>query len=182
MRNLVQIALLRGVNVGGKNKLPMADLRQAFLAAGCRQVRTYIQSGNVVFRASRNRADRISQAVARSLAERFGVKVPVIQRSIAELEAARDSNPFLAAGCDNAKLHVVFLADAPDSSGVARLDPDRSPPDEFALHGREIFLFCPNGMARTRYTNAYWDSSLKTTSTVRNWKTVLKLIELAEEL
>jgi uncharacterized protein (DUF1697 family) len=88
-------------------------------------------------------------------------------------------NPFLEAGADIGTLHVAILADAPAAAKVKALDPDRSPPDAFAVRGREIYLQCPNGYGRTKLTNAYFDSKLATTSTVRNWRTVLKLVELA---
>lgn len=173
-------ALLRGINVGGKNRLPMSDLKRIFADAGCQDVRTYIQSGNVVFRADEKLANRIPATVAQSITDRHGLRVPVVLRSIDELRALTGSNPFIAIGKDPARVHVAFLADEPDKSKVAALDPDRSPPDELIARGSEIFLFCPNGMARTKLTNTYFDSKLETTSTVRNWRTVLKLLELAE--
>ena len=85
----------------------------------------------------------------------------------------------MAAGAETDKLHVVFLADLPDGAHVEALDPNRSPSDEFAVLGREIYLHCPNGLARTKLTNNYFDSRLSTTSTMRNWRTVLKLLELS---
>ena len=85
----------------------------------------------------------------------------------------------MAAGAETDRLHVVFLADAPDAEHVEALDPNRSSPDEFAVRGREIYLHCPNGLARSKLTNSYFDSRLSTISTMRNWKTVRKLLELA---
>jgi uncharacterized protein (DUF1697 family) len=105
--------------------------------------------------------------------------VPVVVRSADELCAVARANPFLRKASDTAALHVAFLADAPAADKVAVLDPKRSPPDEFAVVGREIYLRCPTGMAKTKLTNAYFDSKLATISTARNWNTVLKLIELA---
>ena len=160
----------------------MADLKAVFVDAGCEEVRTYIQSGNVVFRSTRALARRIPNTVTQAVSDRFGFTVPVVTRAVDELRAVRDSNPFLVAGEDPTKLHVAFLANKPAKGEIAALDPDRSPPDEFAVRGHEIFLFCPNGMARTKLTNAYLDSKLMTMSTVRNWNTVLKLVSLAEEL
>ena len=113
------------------------------------------------------------------MADRFGFQVPVVMRTSGELRKVACGNPFLRAGADAKALHVAFLAAVPVSSKVDALDPDRSPPDEFAVRGREIYLHCPNGLARTKLTNAYFDSALATTSTLRNWRTVLKLLELA---
>ena len=175
----INVALLRGINVGGKNKLPMKDLATMFAEAGCEEVQTYIQSGNVVFRAEPSLADRIPELISEAILSRFGYRVPLIIRTGDDIREVADANPFVRAGAETDKLHVVFLADLPDAAEVDTLDPNRSPPDEFAARGREIYLHCPEGLARTKLTNSYFDSKLTTISTVRNWKTVLKLLELA---
>jgi uncharacterized protein (DUF1697 family) len=175
----VHVALLRGINVGGKHILPMAALAALFTEAGCADVRTYVQSGNVVFRAPPALARRIPQAVAAALREGFGIAAPVLTRSAAELRAVAEGNPFLAEGADPARLHVAFLQERPDAARVAALDPARSPPDAFRVQGREVYLLCPNGFARTKLSTAWFDSRLATTSTVRNWNTVRKLLALA---
>ena len=176
----VYVALLRGINVGGKNRLAMTDLTAAFAEAGCADARTYIQSGNVVFRAPPRAAQRVPSVVAELVAERHGVTSPVIVRSAAELAEAVARNPFLRAGADPTTLHVAFLADTPTPTQVAALDPARSPGDSFEVRGREVYLHFPNGVAATKLTNAYLDSKLATVSTVRNWRTVLKLLEMTQ--
>ncbi len=176
------VALLRGINVGGKNPVPMRDLAALFTAAGCGRVRTYIQSGNVVFDPPSPPAPA-GAALAALLAERiearFGVTVPVVLRSAGALGAVVRANPFLAEGADPETLHVAFLADEPGAAAVARLDPARSPPDRFRVIGPDVYLSCPGGFARTRLTNDYFDRALATKSTVRNWRTVAKLLELS---
>lgn len=174
------VALLRGINVGGKNKLPMKELVEIFERIGCSGVRTYIQSGNVIYSAPRKLVPAVPRSVADAIAERLGHEVPVVTRSAAELSDVAKNNPLLGPGVDPHLLHVAFLASRPGAARVRALDPDRSPPDEFAVRGREIYLRCPNGMARTRLTNAYFDARLATASTVRNWRTVLKLVELTK--
>ena len=174
------VALLRGVNVGGKNKLPMKDLIAMFTSAGCQSVETYIQSGNVVFKAGAALMASIPSLISNEIDERFGYRVPVVIRTAEEFRDVAASNPFLSAGVDPEKLHVVFLADKPESDKVVQLDPHRSPPDAFQVRGREIFLHCPTGLARTKLTNNYFDMKLATTSTVRNWKTVLTLLAMAD--
>ena len=172
------VALLRGINVGGKNMLPMTDLRDMFVASGCRGVRTYIQSGNVVFTTEPEGIAALPNVIATRIAERAGLRVPVILRSATQLGEVLQHNPFLAEGAEVETLHVYFLADLPDAANVAALDPDRSPPDAFAVHGQEVYLRLPNGMARTKLTNAYFDSKLATISTARNWRTITTIFEM----
>ena len=175
------VALLRGINVGGKNKLPMADLAAMFREAGCSDVRTYIQSGNVVFCADPLLAGDIPSLISASILDQFGYRVPVVTRTASEFQEIVQANPFAETGAEANKLHVMFLADLPDRTHVEALDPNRSLGDEFAVLGREVFLHCPNGVARSKLTNAYFDSTLSTTGTSRNWRTVGKLFEMVNE-
>lgn len=172
------VALLRGVNVGGKNKLPMKDIAAMFRKAGCDHVRTYIQSGNVLFRADPALAENIPSLISASILSGFGYRISVVTRTVSELQEVVNANPFADAGVQADKLHVLFLASVPDRAHVEALDSNRSPGDEFAVLGREVFLHCPNGIARSKLTNNYFDSSLSTTSTARNWRTVRKLLDL----
>jgi uncharacterized protein (DUF1697 family) len=180
-KNGTFVALLRGINVGGNNKLPMKDLVGLFDRAGCARTRHYIQSGNVVFEAAPALAAKIPVVVQAAIEKGFGLRVPVVVRSEKELRAVVAANPFLDAGADPDALHVMFLADQPSKTAVAALDPDRSPPDRFVVKGREIYLACPNGVGRTKLTNAWFDTKLGTTSTSRNWRTVLKLVAMCDE-
>jgi uncharacterized protein (DUF1697 family) len=172
------VALLRGINVGGKNKLPMKDLSAMFVEAKCADVRHYIQSGNIIFCASSGVVAQLHRLIAARIAKRFGYKTPVILRTAEQIGAVMRANPFLEAGAPEAELHVAFLADSPAKGRIQDLDPNRSPPDTFEVRGQEIYLRLPNGMARSKLTNAYFDSKLATTSTMRNWRTVTKLFEL----
>jgi uncharacterized protein (DUF1697 family) len=177
---VTHLALLRGINVGGKNSLPMKDLTQMFSDAGCSNVRTYIQSGNVIFETPSS-APKIAAAITVKIEKRFGYRVPMILRTSEQLLKTIRENPFLATGADAKWLHVYFLADPPNAGAIAGLDPARSAPDAFDVRGQEIFLHLPNGMARTKLTNAYFDSKLSTTCTARNWATVLKLAAMMAE-
>ena len=172
---MTQVALLRGINVGGKAKLPMRELIAIFEAAGAQKVQTYIQSGNVVFES--DTPEPLIEIVTRQVAAAYGYPGRIVLRSAAELLAAYNSNPF--AGAPANMLHVYFLANTPDPSAVSTLDPQRSPGDTFLVRGRDIYLHLPQGMARTRLTNAYFDGKLQTVSTARNWNTVGKLVALA---
>ena len=174
------IALLRGINVGGHNRLPMRQLIALVEAIGGREVRTYIQSGNVVFAASKAVARRAATDLSSALARDAGITSSVVLRSREELRRIVADNPYLRAGHPEKELHVGFLASEPSTAALATLDYQRSPPDEFTVVGREIYVRCPNGVARSKLSNAYFDARLETTSTVRNWRTTLKLLELAE--
>jgi uncharacterized protein (DUF1697 family) len=177
----VHVALMRGINLAGKNSLPMKELVAIFEAAGCKDVRTYIQSGNVIYRVAASKTAKLPALVAEAILEHHGLKVPVVTRTAAELAAAAKANPFLKKGADEKSLHVVFLADQPEKARVAALDAQRSPPDCFVPKGRELYLSCPNGIGNSKLTTAYFDSKLATTSTIRNWRTVLKLVEMTME-
>src|SRR5262249_34464560 len=138
------VALLRAVNVGGR-KVSMAELRGLAESLGYSEVRTYIQSGNLLFSSARKPA---ASALEEALATRFGIEVDVVLRSGAELDRVLARNPFPKA--DPSRLHVGFMAAAPAASAVSSLDTERFLPDEFAVAGAELYLHLPGGMARTK--------------------------------
>lgn len=177
----VHVALLRGINLAGKNRLPMNGLSALFTDAGCTDVRTYVQSGNVVFQADPDLARRIPSLIEKAIKDQFGISVPVVTRTAAELRKVPKANPYLAPGVDTSTLHVAFLAAAPTAAQIKALDPNRSPQDEFTVRGREVYLRLPNGVGRTKLSNAYLDPRLGTVSTLRNWRTVLKLVAMTED-
>jgi uncharacterized protein (DUF1697 family) len=174
------LALLRGINVGGKHLLSMTDLAVLFEAAGCRDVRTFIQSGNVVFEADAKLAKRIPGQVEAGIQERFGFPAPVVLCSAGEVAAAMDGSPFLAQGISEDVLHLMLLKDAPQPAAAKALGGSPFLPDDFVLAGRAIHLHLPGGTARTKLTNAWFDARLGTVSTLRNWRTMTKLRALLE--
>lgn len=173
------MALLRGINVGGKNRLRMADLVAHFEAAGAKDVATLLQSGNVVFGAPDARAASVARAVEAALREQHGLEVPLVTRSAQDYLAATRAH-LLADGAAEDELHIAFLADAPSAARVRDLDPERGAPDRFAVRGREVHMRIVGGVARTRLTVAWLDRALATTATQRNWRTVRALAELLE--
>ena len=172
------LALIRGINVGGNNLIRMPELRASFERAGFTNVTTYIQSGNVVFCAPPGSVKKLAVGLEKAIEARFGFPVPVVVRSHEQLRNVVQANPFRSRGASEKMLHVIFLADEPDASAVSKLDPQRSPGDEFRVIGSEIFLYLPNGAGNSKLTNAYFDSKLSTIGTARNWTTVLKLLEM----
>ncbi len=149
-----------------------------FAGAGCGDAHSYVQTGNVIFSASPALSARLPRLISAQIAKRFGYKIPVVLRTSEQLGKVIRNNPFLKDAVAEEELHVLFLADVPASRNVADLDPDRSPSDAFQVRGQEVYLWLPNGVARTKLTNQYFDSKLATTSTGRNWRTVTKLFEL----
>ncbi len=175
------IALLRGVNVGGHNKVPMAELRKACTEVGFADVGTYIQSGNVVFRAEEG-ADQVAGTLRALMAERFGCDVPVVLRTVEALERVVAANPFLEEGADVARLHVGFLLDKPTRARVSGMPPQPPGPEEFRVVDAEVYLHYPEGMASTKLTTAYFDRALGTTMTARNWRTVNRIVDMGREV
>lgn len=156
----------------------MPELRSSLASLGLEDVVTYVQSGNVVFRSPTGDREEIAARMERKIAEVFKVNAKVLLRTPAELVEIAGGNPFLKSGADHSKLHVMFLSAPPVADAVARLDPDRSPPDQFSVQGREIYLHLPNGAGRSKLTLDYFERRLGVDATARNWKTLVKLLAL----
>jgi uncharacterized protein (DUF1697 family) len=167
-------ALLRGINVGGNNKVAMPALKEVLVELGFSDVATYVQSGNVVFRGRRAEAAAIEERIEQF----FGLRVAVVLRTGAELAAAAAGNPFLSGEANVKQLYVTFLDREPAGSAAGQLDPERSPGDRFYLRGRHVYLELGNGAGRTKLTLDYLERRLGVKGTARNWNTVLKLVEL----
>jgi len=170
-------ALLRGINVGGRNTIPMPELRASLTARGFTDVSTYIQSGNVVFRTGDDDPVTVAEQVEQLLAEDFATPVAVLLRSHDELRSIAAANPFPGTESDPKTLHVVFLERAPSPDAVRGLDPDRSPPDRFSAGTREIYVHYPDGSGRSKLTLDYFERRLDVRGTARNWNTLVELIE-----
>lgn len=170
-------ALLRGINVGRRNQISMAALRTSLTASGLEDVGTYIQSGNVVFRTSERDAAKVAAAVADTIAREFDLRLAVILRTHDELTAVAAASPFSSGDADRKRLHVVFLDAVPPAEAVTELDPERSPPDRFAVQDREIYLDLPNGAGRSKLSLDWFERRLGVRGTARNWNTLLELIE-----
>ncbi len=174
------VAMLRGINVSGRNKLAMDDLRALVVDAGGREVRTYIQSGNAVF-ASRSSPSGLVKNLEARLLEALGARVPVLVRTKEDLDAVIETNPFVRRQEDVGALHVTFMGALPAPAAVRSLETQRTDVDEYQVIGREVYLFCPNGYGNTKLTNTLFEKKLESAATTRNWKTVLKLAELADQ-
>ena len=174
----IYVALLRGVNVG-QNILKMERLREVCSEMRLKNVRTYVQSGNVVFE-GQGRAGHWSQALERRLAGETRLPVTVILRTAAEMAKVLAENPFLSRKeIDTTRLHVTFLQDAP--AKIEALGKVRAGVDQFRWVGKEIYLHCPDGYGRTKLSNSVIEKTLSLRATTRNWNTVNRLHEMCSE-
>ena len=176
MRRVVYVVLLRGINVGGKTKIAMAALRDICASVGCEDVVTYIQSGNVVLK-SKLTADKLRAALEAAIAEEFGFNPAVMIRTAKEISAVVDRNPY--AGIDDKTVHVGFLQAAPNATTKKCLGAIDCAPEELTVLRRDLYLHLPNGMGRAALPVQMERCLRPTPITVRNWRTVTKLAELA---
>jgi uncharacterized protein (DUF1697 family) len=165
-------AFVRGINVGGHRPVAMADLRAVFSGLGLGNVRTLLQSGNVVF-ATSDSAARLRKVIESTCAEQLGLDTTFILRTEPEMRKVVARNPFAEASTDPVKVHVLFLADKPVATAVAKLDPHRFAPDEWVLDGRHVYVWYPNGAGRSKLR-----LELGTPATARNWNTVTKVLAM----
>ena len=170
--------MLRGINLGPTRRVPMADLRALFGEAGYEDVRTYVQSGNVVLESTAKPAE-LEREAARLITERFGFDVPVVVRTARQLAAVVKLNP-LGDVVDNPKRYQVsFLTGKPAPDAARALKEAAVDPERVAFHGREIYAWHPEGVARSKLWNALAGKGLGVTATARNWTTVTTLLEMA---
>jgi uncharacterized protein (DUF1697 family) len=172
------VLLLRGINLGGKRRVAMADLRAALSDAGYEDVATYVQSGNVVLESTARPAE-LEPAVASLIAERFGFEVPVCARSASQLAKILAHDPIPGAAEDPKHYQVTFLADRAPAVVVHRLEELATDTERVAAHGRELYTFHPDGIARSRLGKALAVKELGMSATARNWTTVTTLAEMA---
>lgn len=173
-------ALLRGINVGGAKKLPMAELRQLMGGLGHDAVRTHLQSGQAVFASDHGDEESLAAELADAIEKRFGFPVDVIVRDHAYLRAVAEACPFPAAELEARQLHVTYFSAPVDAARFAEIDRETYLPEEFRLGERELYLYVPDGLGRSRLAEHLAKRRINkdVIATTRNWNTVLKLVEL----
>ncbi|AVZ75995.1 hypothetical protein SLUN_31100 [Streptomyces lunaelactis] len=176
-------ALLRGINVGGHKKVPMAELREVLTELGHRDVATYLQSGNAVFTGDSDDEKALAAALERAIEKRFGFGVDCLVRSGAYLSAVADACPFPAASLEGKQLHATFFSEPVDPERLASIDVSAHLPEECRLGDRVLYLYAPNGIGRSKLAEALAKPSLfkGVVATSRNWNTVVKLVELTRD-
>lgn len=174
-----KLAILRGVNVGGKRKVLMSDLKFLCETLNWKNVKTYIQSGNIVFNSGKTTfelEDELEEAITKT----FGFDVPVIIRNSKELQASIDKNPFLN-GAEITQLYLTFLKRKPTKEDKQKILPHNYESDKFEINGKDVFIFCSGKYHQSKLTNNFFEKKLNTEATTRNWKTILKLSEQINE-
>ena len=174
----VHVALLRGINVGGAHRVPMAELRALLTDAGYENVRTYVQSGNVVL-GSGDCAAAVGSDLTTLISDQFGFHIPVIVRSRPQLAQVVDGDPFGAIVTEPKLYQVTFLDAALPPEAKARIDALPRDGEQLVIRGREIYTWYPDGIARSKLGAGLAAKGLGVTATARNWRTVLTLLEMA---
>ena len=179
----VLISMLRGVNLGPHKRIKMDDLRAVYKALKFDDPRTYVQSGNVIFRSKEKHSAALAKKIQDAIERKFGFRADVILRSTEELRKAIAGIPFAASrNLEPGKILVTFLAGEPGPEAQATLASLKSHPEELHLKGRELYIYFPNGAGKTKLPWSSVEKLLKTTGTARNWNSVTKMLAIAEEM
>ena len=179
----IYIALLRGINVSGQKIIKMEDLKKAFESLHYEDVTTYIQSGNVVFRSGETNTAHLRKQIEDRVLKIFGHEVPVIIRTMKELEKVIQKNPFKKVKTqEGEKLHISFLSGKPAKAAAENLAAVKNDVDEIRLSGSEVYILCRNGYGQTLFSNTFIEKKLAVSSTTRNWDSVQKLLSLANTI
>ncbi len=182
MKKSTYVCLIRGINVGGRNIIKMDRLRKAFEALGYEDVRTYVQSGNVIFKSGGRAPENLSTKIEKMILGEFRIPVSVVVKTSEEMNQAVGLNPFLKQkGIDVSKLHITFLPRDPEKAALKALDALAVPPEQLRCSGSAIYLYCPNGYGTSKLTNNILERVLAMKATTRNWNTVNKLSETASQ-
>jgi uncharacterized protein (DUF1697 family) len=173
------IAILRGINVSGKNMIKMPALIKTFESLGYNKIKTYVQSGNVIFQTKPSKSKDLEKQIHDRIDKDFDTRIPVMVLNNKYISEIQENNPFLdRKETDLTKLHVTFLSEAPEKENTDKINTAQYAPDEFIIDKKVIYLYCPGGYGKTKLNNNFFENKLKVTATTRNWNTVNKLVEL----
>jgi len=178
----IYIAMLRGINVGGHKKVPMDQLRALCERLGFTRVRTYIQSGNVVFKADKTSPAALSTKMEDAIQASFGFPASVISRTAVELATVIGANPFREESqAEPAKLYVAFLSHSPSADAIKKIEALATKDERLHCGRQEVYLYYRNGMGQAKLTGAVLEKALAVAATARNWNTVTQLYKMAVE-
>lgn len=177
------ISILRGINVSGKNKIKMDDLRKSYEIMGCKNVSTYIQSGNVVFVGNAIKCEEWASKISKRIKKDFGFDVPIQVLEKEQIQQIIQENPFLKdEGKNAAFFHVTFLDSKPENIDYKTLASKTQTGEELVILDSVVYVYCPNGYGKTKLNNTYLEKQLKVSATTRNWKTTNALLDIALKL
>lgn len=177
------ITFLRGINVGGQRSIKMVDLRNIFESLNFKNVKTYLQSGNVVFDYESSYGIEISNGIEKKINEILGLSVNVIIRTDEELRNIINNNPFVKKhDIEFDKLYVTIMLDKKEPNTIRLLDIKKEENEKFLVTSTEVYLYCPNGYGRTKLSNNMWEKKLNTVATTRNWRTINALFQISSEV
>ena len=176
------VSLLRGINVSGQKLIKMDQLRELYESLGFGHVRSYIQSGNVIFTDVNRDEKAVIERISAAIEEGFGHQVTVFLRTAEEMQRVLEDNPFLKkADLDPKKFHVMFLAEPPGEVVWEEINAAKTGDEDVASNGRELYIYLPHGSARTKLTNVLFERKLKMPATTRNWRTATILTDMAQQ-
>ena len=175
----IYISLLRGINVSGQKKIPMKELQAMYKSLKFKNVKTYIQSGNVLFETSTISISTLQKKIEKKIKEVFTFDVVVLCYTIQEWKKIIKNNPFKSE--DEGRIYVTFLSDIPTKKPMDEINKVKNELEEISIIERAVYFFCPTGYGKTKLSNNFFENKLKVAGTTRNWKTVNTLLSLAEE-
>lgn len=176
------ITLLRGVNMTGHNLIKMTGLVNLLRQIGYIDAETYIQSGNIVFTCHNDSRDDVSLVIRKAIFAEFNLDIGVITRTLDEMTKIVSANPFIEeSDFDQSKMAVIFLEQNPSDAQVSKVADIDYPPDKFHINGSEIYIYCPSGFGQTKLYTNFFEAKMKVTGTARNWRTLTRLLEIAEK-
>jgi uncharacterized protein (DUF1697 family) len=179
----VIVSMLRGVNLLSHNRIKMDALRALYESLGLRDAQTYVVSGNVVFRTKARNLSALAKRIENAIERSFGFRPRVILRTTSELKDVVARNPFRSRrDIEPSKLLVTFLESHPAAEALEQVLKIKADPEEMHIHGREVYIYFPDGMGRSKLSWVTVEKKLKTSGTGRNWNSVTKLLEMAERL
>ena len=180
---LTYISILRGINVSGQKIIKMDALRKMYENLGFRSVKTYAQSGNVIFKSKDLKIAGLEQTISRQIKKDFGFDVPVFVLTIDKLKKIIENSPFSKDFSKDASfLHVTFLSSKPESFEREVIETKRSSKEEISFSDDAVYLYCPDGYGISKLSNNFLETKLKVGATTRNWKTTNELLKIAQEI
>lgn len=176
------IALLRGINVSGQKKIKMAELRTMMAKLPYEDVETYIQSGNIVFKTNESNIRQMQQSITKEIAKTFKFEVPVLVKTIQDFEQIMNENPYTnTADIEAKRIYFSLLEKAPAQADIPNLNQDNYPNELFLITPGCVYLNCINGAGKAKLNNNIIENKLKVTATTRNYRTIMKLYDMAKK-